>query len=94
MSTSLTWASSFHRDRLSEVLFNGSNGEPLQRSRFGDFEVHDGRAYPMNIELTTYGSTPETDHFTFSNPQFGIAIPDSIISLNIPPGVEVKDMAE
>lgn len=84
----------FCGDRLAEVRFNDADGEPLQRSRFGEYTMHEGRAYPLSIEMTTFSGEPKTEHFKFSNPTFDIDMPDSLVSLRLPPGVEIVDTAE
>ena len=84
----------FCKDRLAEVRFSDTNGKPLQRTRFREYTLHEGRAYPLSIELITYGSERKAEHFEFSNPAFDIDMPDSLVSLRLPPGVEIKDIVE
>lgn len=84
----------FCKDRLAEVRFSDTNGKLLQRARFGEYVLHEGRAYPLSIELITYGSERKAEHFEFSNPAFGIDVPDSLVSLRLPHGVEIKDVGE
>jgi len=84
----------FCKDRLVEVRFSDTNGELLQRTCFGEYTMHEGRTYPLSIKMTTFLGEPKTEHFEFSNPAFNIDMPDSLISLRLPPDIEIRDIAE
>jgi hypothetical protein len=81
----------FSEDRLAEVSFFTDNGGPFQRTRFSDYILHAGRAYPMTIELSIYVPEPRTEIYRLSSPMFDRALPDSLLSLRLPPDVEIED---
>ena len=84
----------FCNDHLAEVSLNATNGELLQRTCFGEYTMHEGRTYPLSIEMTTFVGEPKTEHFKFSNPMFNIDMPDSLVSLRLPPGIEIRNIVE
>ena len=47
------------------------DGGPFQRTLFGDYVVHDGRPYPMTIEISVYVPDPKTEIYRFSAQVFG-----------------------
>lgn len=81
----------FSRDRLAEVSFYAEEGELLQRTRFGEYAEHGGHAYPMRIEISVCLPELKTEVYRMSSPSFDRALPDSLLSLRLPPHVRIED---
>jgi outer membrane lipoprotein-sorting protein len=74
---------------VSRWIIYDEDGEPLQDTSFSSYSLVDG--LPKPLKVTVLRAREETKiTFSASNPQVNTDIPDSIFSVEIPPGVAVR----
>lgn len=82
----------YHSDRLVSLDFIDPKGNLLQRTTYSDYIVYKEDAFPLSIMSTSYGLQSAYERMDFESPRFDLVLPDSIVSFEIPPDIEIEDV--
>ncbi len=74
---------------VSRWIIYDRSGEPIQDVSFSSYSIVDGLPRPLKVKVLREREKTRVI-FSASNPQVNVDIPDSIFSVEIPPGVTIR----
>ncbi|MEO0107783.1 MAG: hypothetical protein ABIK62_01240, partial [candidate division WOR-3 bacterium] len=78
-------------DRLAAVESRDTKGGVVSRAEYGDHVEWHGTWFPQRITLVQHQGCETTfEQVSYSDPQFGIELPDSVTRFSLPIGVECQ----
>jgi outer membrane lipoprotein-sorting protein len=85
---------SHFKTRIVSVEMYAVDGSLSSRAKYEDHVKYGLWYFPLRIATERYGKTDTVyESVRYSNPQFDIPLPDSVINFNMPPGIDIQELS-